>query len=47
MVERGHGAGFALEAFAELRIRCNVRGQDFDRDIPTKASVSRTIDFSL
>ena len=43
---RVHGAGFALEAFAELRIRCNVRGQDFDRDIATKASVSCSIDFS-
>ena len=46
MVECGHGAGFALEALATLRIRCNVREQDFDRDIATKASVSCSIDFS-
>ena len=46
MVECGYGARFAFEAFAELRIRCNMRGQDFDRDIATKASVSCSIDLS-
>ena len=46
VIQRRDGAGFALEAFAELRIRCNVRGQDFDRDGAIEASVAGFVDFT-
>ena len=40
MIQRGHGAGFALEAFGELLLR------NFDGDFAIEARVARAIHFA-
>ena len=46
MGERGHGAGFALEAIADHGIGGDTAQDDLDRDIAPKAGVPSAIDLS-
>ena len=43
MIESGNRAGLALETTAELQIGADVPSQNFDRDGPLQAGISRTI----
>ena len=45
MAQRGDGAGFAVEALAELRVAGGVREQDFDRDGAFQAGVASFVNF--
>ncbi len=44
MVERGGGAGFALEAFEGLRIASEIVGEKFERDEAAEAGVFGFVD---
>ena len=46
MLERGNGAGLALEPRAPLRIRRHVGRQHFDRDRPIEPRVAGLVDFA-
>jgi hypothetical protein len=46
MIQRGDGAGFALEALAALRVGGKIRGKDFDGDVAAEARIARAIDFA-
>ena len=46
MVQRRDGARFAIESLAQIRIRSNVRGQDFDGDCTFEARVARFVDLA-
>jgi hypothetical protein len=43
VVERGDGAGFALEALQPFRVRCDVGGKDLDRDVAPQPRVARPV----
>ena len=44
VVERGDGAGLALEPFTNLGVFGKVRGEDLDRDVAPQARVLRPVD---
>ena len=46
MVQAGDGAGFALEALAEIWAVGEMRREDFDGDDSVEARVARAIDLS-
>jgi hypothetical protein len=46
MIQRGDRARFALEALAEIRIRCDMRRQDFDRHGALEPRVDGSVDLS-
>ena len=46
VIERGDRPRFALEPFAELRIRCERRRQDFDRDDAIQPGVAGLVDLA-
>jgi hypothetical protein len=46
MVQRGNGAGFALETLLGLRVRGKMCGQDFDGDGAVEPGIARPIHFA-
>src|SRR5262245_1205547 len=46
MVQRGHGAGFALEPRAPVRIGRKLFRQDFDRNNPVETCIPRFVDLT-
>jgi hypothetical protein len=46
MIELGNRAGFAVEPFAELRIRCECGRKNLDRDGAIEARVAGFVDLA-
>ena len=46
MVQRGDGAGLALEAFSQCGVIADMRWEDFDRDGSIEAGILRLVDFT-
>ena len=46
MIQRGDGAGFALEALLEFRIKGKMSGENLDGDDAVEAGVGGTIDLT-
>ena len=46
MREAGDGAGFVIQAFAEIGLLGEALGKDFDRDVAAEASIESAVNFA-